>query len=169
MQSLEEQLRILFDKPEDRLGLVIIGMGSRDRADDAAGLLIADSLKEKWPQICFSEDERPAESHLFKLSRTRSIEVLILIDAVHFGGMPGSIRLFHKEAFSSVQPAVSTHRVPLSLMMQMVQPTGADIVLLGIQPATTEFMASVSAAVRHAAGILTDLLDQEVKRRSGQQ
>ena len=59
--------------------IALIGMGNQDRGDDAAGIMIADGLRECWPHV-YSESERYAETHVMNLKDHHIITTIFFID-----------------------------------------------------------------------------------------
>jgi hydrogenase maturation protease len=137
-----------------------IGMGNIDRADDGAGLLIADTLKKYYPNQIFSESERPVDSILMELISFQEINCIILIDATDFKTYPGSYRLFNQTEFSQFRQVLNTHQPPLTLLQQLVEQANKTLYLLGIQPLSIEMMGEVSPIIRACIEHLT----QEISR-----
>ena len=142
-----------------RQSLALVGMGNRDRADDGFGLDLARRLKDRWPGLVFSEEDRSVEGIVFDLITREDIEVVLFIDAAHFGGEPGDLKLFDILDAEKFVPSFSTHKVPISLLMGLVHQKGKTPYLLGIQPKDTALFAPMS-------NVITSTLDEIVKRIS---
>lgn len=142
--------------------LVILGIGNPLRGDDAAGGLLARRLGPA-PGVTAIDAEEVPESHLGRILAARP-SVVLLIDAVDLGAPPGSAALL--ESGDLPLGPVSTHRVPLRLLMDVVaRDTGADVLLLAIQPRHVEFGRPLSAEVRTTVALLTETLDRILVRR----
>jgi hydrogenase 3 maturation protease len=134
---------------------VVMGIGSRWRGDDAAGPLVVDGLAERTPVRCIDAGEAP-ERHLGE-ALAGSPTSIVLVDAVDFGGHPGDIAIFSLEEMTG--RLAMPHRVPLGTMMSYLRTmSGSTLVLIGIQPAQTEFGEPMSEPVRHAVGSTVELL-----------
>ena len=154
-------IKILLDTLEQNLestSLAVIGLGNPDRADDGAGIVIASKLKERYPQGVFLETERSVEGIVLDLLEQRDVKTFLFLDASDFGGEPGEIRLFTHEDAKRFIPAVSTHKVPITFLMEIIFKQGKKAFLLGIQPGSLEFMGEMSPPVEKAVSILENLL-----------
>jgi hydrogenase 3 maturation protease len=81
------------------------------------------------------------------------------VDAVDLGAEPGAMALLEKDQVARYAP--TTHRLPLSLVMDVVQRrTGADVFLIGIQPADVAFGAALSPGVSASVELLAGLISQ---------
>jgi len=83
------------------------------------------------------------------------------VDAVDLGAEPGAVAMLEREQVATYAP--TTHRMPLSLVMEVVQRrTGADVFLIAVQPLTLAYGAKVSpevsATVEVLAAVLSELL-----------
>lgn len=122
-------------------------MGNRLAGDDAAGPEILDRLKKQCQFPVLDGGQAP-ENLLKPLIRLRP-QTVLLIDAVHFGVSPGSVRLFEPEELAEVD--ISTHAMSPKLVLQQIRSrTGAQVFLLGIQPEQREFGQPLSLPCRRA-------------------
>jgi hydrogenase 3 maturation protease len=134
---------------------VLMGIGNRWRGDDAAGPEVIARLAGRAGARCIEAGDAP-ERHLGEAVEGPP-DGILLVDAVDFGGRAGEVALFGLEDLPT--RLGTTHDVPLSVLMGYLRAmTGADVLLLGIQPETTGFGAQVSAAVDRAVGVVTDVL-----------
>jgi len=129
---------------------VIIGVGNRLRGDDAVGCLAVEALRDRVAAVLFDAETTP-ENFIEPAARANPGRVLF-IDACDFGGEPGEFRLFGRAEFERLAMGlVSTHTLPLTLTAELVgQRTGAEVWLLGVQPARLEFGTQVSRPVAAA-------------------
>ncbi len=136
--------------------VTIVGVGSRSRGDDGAGPALLDSLRGRTGARLVQAEEVP-ESYLGEIIAGRP-DAVLLVDAVDFGGGPGEVGLFSREQLRD-RPTFSTHRLPLSLVMEyLAAETGARVLLLGIQPHLVGFGRGLSAPVRRTVDALADVL-----------
>ena len=134
---------------------VLMGIGNRWRGDDAAGPEVIARLAGRAEALCIDAGDAP-ERHLGEALEARP-DAILLVDAVDFGGSPGEVALFEPEDLPS--RLGTTHDVPLSVLMRYLRAmVEADVLLLGIQPQTTDFGTRMSAAVDDAVGLVKDVL-----------
>lgn len=139
--------------------VVVVGVGNPLRADDAAGCLVARRL-QGTPGVRVVEAEEVPESFVGDIAAAMP-DVVALVDAVDLGAEPGAVAMLEREQVATYAP--TTHRMPLSLVMEVVQRrTGADVFLIAVQPLTLAFGAKVSpevsATVEVLAAVLSELL-----------
>jgi hydrogenase 3 maturation protease len=138
---------------------VVVGVGNPLRGDDAAGCLVARWLHGAEGARVIEAEEVP-ESFVGDIAATMP-DTVVLVDAVDLGAEPGAVAVLEREQVAAFAP--TTHRLPLSLVMDVVQRrTGADVFLIAVQPLSLEFGAPVSpqvgAGVELLAGVLSGLL-----------
>lgn len=142
------------------LRLSLVGVGQELRGDDAAGLLVVRALMRRLP---LQQDQWPASDHLtcqiFEagaapenatgLLRRFAPHLVILIDAAQLRAEPGTAQWLPWQA--AVGFSASTHTLPLNLVSQYLQQElGAQVALLGIQPAQLGLGQAVSPSVLQA-------------------
>jgi hydrogenase maturation protease len=127
---------------------LVIGLGNRDRADDGIGLELANRLKERFPGRVLSEEDRSVEGIVLENLDRADIQTFVFVDATSFGQEPGELKWFSMEDASRFVPALSTHKVPMSLLMETISNHEKDAYLLGIQPQSLEFMGPMSSAIK---------------------
>jgi hydrogenase maturation protease len=76
--------------PPGKSGTLIIGLGNQYRRDDAVGLIVARRLKEAAPEHVRVLEESGEGAALMEL--WKDADAVILIDAVHSGAKPGTLR-----------------------------------------------------------------------------
>jgi hydrogenase 3 maturation protease len=139
--------------------VVVVGVGNPLRGDDAAGCLAARRL-QGTPGVRVVEAEEVPESFVGDIAAAMP-DVVALVDAVDLGAEPGAVAVLEREQVATYAP--TTHRMPLSLVMEVVQRrTGTDVFLIAVQPLTLAFGArvspEVSATVEVLAAVLSELL-----------
>ena len=149
---------------EPRVGrLCVVGIGNRVAGDDGAGSALADRLAG---QLAVRSGGPPAgriidagiapENHLEPIVRDEP-DTVLLVDAVDFGGRPGSIRLLDARALSA--GGLSTHATSLSLIRGYLSArSSARVVLLGIQPRHLHMGAALSEEVAATVEAVADRL-----------
>ncbi|HVN31592.1 MAG TPA: hydrogenase 3 maturation endopeptidase HyCI [Thermoanaerobaculaceae bacterium] len=137
--------------------VVVVGVGNPLRGDDDAGCMLARRLRGA-PGVTVFEAEEVPESFVGDIAAA-SPDSVVLVDAVDLGAEPGAISLLEKDQVARYSP--TTHRLPLSLVMDVVQRrTGADVFLIGIQPADVAFGAALSPGVSASVELLAGLISQ---------
>jgi len=148
--------------------VVVMGIGNPCRGDDAAGSLVAQQLSLLWhghlghdvPAVRVIDAQEVPENHLRQVVGERP-DAVVLIDAVDLHSAPGSVAFLDRNQVANYWP--STHRVPLSLLMEyLARETCAYICLIAIQPRETGFQQPLSeevkASVANVAGMLNEVL-----------
>jgi len=126
-----------------------IGLGNRDKGDDAVGLEIIDRLSHLNKGRFYSE-EQGLESSILGIMKIKDIHNIIFIDACDLDSEPGEICLVRNEGVDDRR--ISTHKHPISLLMALLEKEGKKSYLLGIQPESVErknaFSESVSSSCK---------------------
>ena len=145
--------------------VVVVGIGNTLRADDGAGSLVAERLRERYPDVVFDAAQAP-ENYLAPIRRANP-DVVVLVDAADFGGSPGEVRAATAEDVEGLM--MGTHAAPLSMFMKVLgQETRADVRLVAIQAATTTLgeglTREVADTVESLVSQLEKLLDGRLER-----
>ena len=141
-----------------------LGLGNVEFGDDGAGLELATQLACWVPSshVVFVAGTTP-ERFLPRLRQER-FSTVILLDAVEFGATAGAIAGFESDAFEARFPAVSTHKLPLSLLARLItSDTGATVSLIGIQPGSLRPGRGLSLEVAEAVDALTTLIRSQAQ------
>jgi hydrogenase 3 maturation protease len=142
--------------------VVVVGVGSEMRGDDAAGMEVVRRLQRvlKSPHVFLIEGGVAPENFTSQIRRFKPSRV-IFIDATDFGAEPGGVVLAEPGAITG--QSVSTHTMPLSILAKYLQEqTGAKIALLGIQPARAQMGAEMSGAVKESIKQVEKILLREL-------
>jgi len=135
---------------------MVICIGNELRGDDGVGIYIGrrlrDAITTEFPEDCIHRirDERP--------------DTILFIDAVDFGGEPGSV-IFSE--LKETQSAISTHRIPLSLLMRILEEDGIKprAYILGVQPRSIGLGDGLSPEVKSSADTLLSILSRLLRSR----
>jgi hydrogenase 3 maturation protease len=143
--------------------VVVVGIGNTLRADDGAGSLVAERLRERYPDVVFDAAQAP-ENYLAPIRRADP-DVVVLVDVADFGGSPGEVRAATAEDVEGLM--MGTHAAPLSMFMRVLKDeTGADVMLLAVQAATTTLGADMTREVTDAVENLVSQLEELLDGRS---
>jgi hydrogenase 3 maturation protease len=143
--------------------VVVVGIGNTLRADDGAGSLVAERLRERYPDVVFDAAQAP-ENYLAPIRRADP-DVVVLVDAADFGGSPGEVRAATADDVEGLM--MGTHAAPLSMFMKVLgHETGADVRLVAVQAATTTLGADMTREVVDAVEYLVSQLEKLLDGRS---
>lgn len=108
---------------------VLLGVGNDIRGDDAIGELVAREVEvEGWKTIdCGSMPE----NYIITIEEG-VYETALLIDAADMGLEPGEIRRVPRDKLGVF--TMSTHALPLSLVMDFLDDKVERVILIGVQP-----------------------------------
>ena len=126
--SLGAELRALWGSEPDRR-VAVVGMGS-EFGDEAAGLMVADHLKDVGPRgaLVIRAEDRP-ENFTEQIRRFNPTHILF-VQAASFGGRPGEARLLPIDAHGE-----GLHESPLTTLAHYLDTVlSAHVRLLIIEP-----------------------------------
>ncbi len=134
-------------------GAAVIGIGNRDRGDDAAGPAVLDSLRGRVPEdVAILEI---GNDPLMLVDRWREFAKVILVDAVRTGAPPGTVHLFDARSLppSLGSGAASTHGFGVREAIALGEALGTlppVLMVLGIEAASFAPGSGLSQDVRRA-------------------
>jgi len=127
-------------------------IGNKDNGDDAIGPYIADKLKENNDYIVIDCGIVPENyTSVVKKNKPKN---LILIDAVKMGLSPGDVRIVPKNRIGEMH--ISTHSIPLSVLMTYLEPYAENIFLIGIEPKV--FSGKITKSVKKSGDKLISII-----------
>jgi hydrogenase 3 maturation protease len=155
-----ELLTLLQEKLAGATRVAILGVGSELRADDAAGILVA----QQCEKIHSAENFKvlygyTAPENLTGEVRRFSPSHLIIIDAADTSDEPGTISFINPDDIAGI--SFSTHMMPLKILVDYITAdTKCAVAIIGIQPHTLTFGQPVTptitaATTELAAGLVT--------------
>ena len=147
-------LQQLIGEDVDPQSAILIGLGNVDRADDGLGLILVSKIKTCFPKQAFIETECTVEGIVMDKLENDDVSTFIFVDAVDFGGEPGDIQIFNIHDAQRFMPTFSTHKVPISLLMGLINQKGKSSYLLGVQPLNLEFFGEVSPLIGESMQIV---------------
>ena len=143
--------------------VVVVGVGSEMRGDDAVGMDVLKGLKRglKSRNVLLIEGGVAPENFTSQIRRFRPSHV-IFIDATDFGAKPGDVVIAEPGAITG--QSVSTHTVPLSALAGYIrEQTGSDVALVGIQPERANLGAKMCDPVKISVGKVVEILLENLK------
>jgi len=137
----------------------VLGLGNLMRTDDAVGMLALDEL-EASPLL--PRNVRLIEGGtlgLEILGRIDGLTHIVALDAVDVGAEPGTIVRFAGRQLDTLPISKSVHLLGFADLLAALQLLGSsptEIVLLGVQPASTDWGTVLTPPVRFAMPALLD-------------
>ena len=134
-----------------------MGIGNADYGDDGIGVRLAEKLiLADLPDVVVAGNA--PESFIGRVAEER-FEHLVFLDAVDFGGEPGSVVFLDADEIAARFPQISTHKISLGLLAKRVEANGTTRTwLLGVQPASlgseTPILATTLEALAELLGNL---------------
>ncbi|MGA2091178.1 MAG: hydrogenase maturation peptidase HycI [Endomicrobiales bacterium] len=142
-----ELLPLLQEKLAGATRVAILGVGSELRADDVAGILVA----QECEKIHKAENFKvfygyTAPENITGEIRKFSPSHLIIIDAADTSDTPGTISFINPDDIAGI--SFSTHMIPLKILVDYITAdTKCQIAIIGIQPQTLTFGQAVTPAI----------------------
>lgn len=138
--------------------IVLVGVGSELRGDDAAGLLVAEQLQTPDSRLITLNGGTAPENLTGEIKRLKPSH-LIIVDSADFKAEPGTVKIFEPEMIGG--HSFSTHSAPLKMMIDYLLSDLSFVpIVIGIQPKSLDFGAAVSPEVRAAVGtVAAEILD----------
>jgi hydrogenase 3 maturation protease len=144
---------ILQNKLKTAKRIAILGVGSQLRADDAAGMVVAQKLqifyrnhKKKNKQLKVFLGQTAPENLTGQIKKFQPTH-LIIIDAMDFHKPAGSMGIL--ENFTQENASFSTHKMPFKILRDyLYNSIHCDTIIIGIQPESIEFCGNLSLRVK---------------------
>jgi hydrogenase 3 maturation protease len=111
---------------------MVVGIGNRDGGDDAVGPYVIDQLRKQKTRDIEILDVGIAPENYTDVMKKKNPDLLLLIDAIDMGLAPGDIRKVDRDQIGEMH--VSTHGIPLSVVMKYLEAFISQVLLIGIQP-----------------------------------
>jgi hydrogenase maturation protease len=144
--------------------MLIIGCGNRHRGDDAAGVLVAEGLRQLGMDV---EIRRGEAAEL--IEAWSGADDVIVVDAVMTGTPPGSVILWDgQHSTASPRSTASTHGLGLAEAIELARVLGClpmKLRVYGIEGRRFEIGVEVSPEVKGAVERVVRSIDAEVKPR----
>ena len=160
MPDLHEQLR---QSVQGRVCLM--GLGNVDYGDDGLGVHLTEAVAERLTGL----GEGSLAGHVVNAGAAperfigpvvqAGYDYLLFVDAVEFGGEPGSVLLLDEDEIEARFPQISTHKMSVHLLAKLIGENGrTKVQLLGIQPGSLKPGQGLSTAAQRTVDILADML-----------
>lgn len=159
---------VLRDKLKDAQKVAVLGIGSQLRADDAAGLLIAQELKKYFKDkkkrnlLKVFLGETAPENLTGQIKKFKPTH-LVVIDAVDFHLETGALRVV--DICTEAGVSFSTHRVPIGIFRDyLYKSIHCETILIGMQPGSTEFCGSLSPGMPESMQAASQAIREVLKK-----
>jgi hydrogenase 3 maturation protease len=140
LNEFEKQLAGFFENKK----VVVMGVGQPLRGDDALGVKFAERLGNCENIKSIVCEELP--ENFTGTVREENPDVVLFVDAIDFGANPGDLAIF--ESHMLTEDRFSSHRPSLKLVMDFIKhDINAEVRLLGIQPQSLQYSASLSCEI----------------------
>jgi hydrogenase 3 maturation protease len=133
---------------------LIMCIGNIDGGDDAIGPYIASKLKEKESDNFVVLDCGTIPENYTSVIKQHKPRNLVIIDAVEMGLKPGEIRIVAKEKIGVMH--ISTHGIPISVLIDYLEQYVENIIFVGIQPKTMS--GEATATVKESGDKVVELI-----------
>lgn len=134
-------------------GTMVLGLGNLVHSDDGVGVHLIDRLS-KDPRVPSGVELLDGGTHgLNLLSRISGLRRLLVVDAVDVGEPPGTLVRFDGAALNGLPGKPSVHQLGFADLMTALHLIGGapeEVVVLGVQPLSTEWSAELTGPVREA-------------------
>ncbi len=151
--------------------MAVLGIGNLVHEDDGVGIHAINRLQRDPrvpPGVVLVDGGTQGLSllpHIAGCSR------LLVVDAVDAGQPPGSLLCFKGKALDGLPGKASVHQLGFADLMSAMYLLGnspEEVVVLGVQPLSTEWVTELTPAVRNALGPLVDAVVAQLVHWSGQ-
>ena len=136
---------------------VILGIGNPLQGDDAVGPSLVDILQGRVDATLINAGEVP-ENYLSTI-RAAQPEVVLIIVALELGAEAGCMTILDADRLRAIENF--TRNPGLAFLAVMIQDeTGAEVILVGVQPEDTAFAAELSSPVHRTLENLEEMLER---------
>lgn len=138
---------------------VLVGVGNELGADDAVGCYIAETFAKLAPDGWRSLNCGTVPENYTSVIRKGNPKTAIIIDSAEMKLAPGEFRIIPKEKLSKL--ALTTHAMPLSVLISFLEESIPEVIFIGIQPKTLGTGTELSKEVLTTADELIKILQNE--------
>jgi hydrogenase maturation protease len=158
-------------EPKPAQQIVVLGVGNTLHSDDGAGVHALKKLQDD-PRLPGDVVLIDGGTHGIELlAYLQDSSRLLLLDAVDVGGRAGTLVRMADSELRGLPCGASVHQLgvaDLLATLPLISEVPREIVLLGVQPASTDWGTELSAPVEAALGPLVDAAIEQLFRWSQQ-
>lgn len=148
------------------MSVLVLGLGNLVHADDGAGVHAVQRLKDDARVPAGAVLLDGGTLGLSLLPHVTGYRRVLVLDAVDAGEEPGALLRIEGKALVDLPGKASVHQMGFSDLMAAMKILGdspEEIVVLGIQPMSTDWSTELSAAVESTMGALMDAAIQQLE------
>lgn len=135
---------------------MLMGLGNICRGDDGIGSFIAQNFQsDDWLVL----DCGTTPENFTSLVKKSQPEYLVIVDAAQMNLEPGEFRVIPSERIDKFY--LTTHNIPLSLLISYLDKSVGKIILIGIQPERMEDFQRISERVQDSARNIIEILKKK--------
>ena len=139
--------------PQQRKNYMLMGLGNICRGDDGIGSFIAQNFQsDDWLVL----DCGTTPENFTSLVKKAQPEYLVIVDAAQMNLEPGEFRVIPSERIDKFY--LTTHNIPLSLLISYLDKWVGKTILIGIQPERMEDFQRISERVQDSARNVIEIL-----------
>lgn len=147
--------------------VLVVGVGSRVKGDDAIGPLTCDRLKEISDDPDFDPgfeleiiDADVMPENFGKPIRESGADRVLFVDAANMEEKPGTIRRIPLHLIAKTIP--TTHTLPLDIFIKHILKDAGEIMVIGVQPQqAVSFTEPTQMAVKASSEVADIILNLE--------
>jgi hydrogenase maturation protease len=155
--------------PGESSKVVVLGLGNILHSDDGVGPQAIDRLRQDPRMLNDVTLIEGGTLGLELLTYIWDCSYLLVLDAVDVGVAPGTLVRMSSQELQALPGKGSVHQLgvaDLLVALRVLADRTPEVVLLGVQPASTEWGTELSPAVAVAVPALADAAVAEVWRRA---
>ena len=154
MQDLTTELK---NRLKGSKRTALLGVGSELRGDDAAGMLVAETVSKKSKKVKVFFGSTAPENLAGEIIKYEPSHIII-VDTADIKQKPGTVLLLNAEDLAQ-GVSLSTHKLPPKVMMDyFAKELKCKIFIVGIQPKTIKFDATVSKEVKSSVKMVASAI-----------
>jgi hydrogenase 3 maturation protease len=142
-----------------------MGLGNTDYGDDGIGAILSEAISRRLKNRGDVSDRhhvinaQTVPERFINPVSGRGFNHLIFVDAVEFGGVPGSVIFIGSEEMAGRFPQVSTHKISPGLLARWIEAGGTTKAwLLGVQPGSLKPSKGLTRDVQVTVNLLEELI-----------
>lgn len=135
------------------MDFLVMCIGNPQGGDDAVGPYIAKKLKKLNIDVV---DCRTTPENYTNIVKQLNPKRLIIIDAAEMGLKPGEIRIVPKEKIGVM--TISTHGLPISLLMDYLEKYVKEVILIAIQP--QKMSGEMTIKIKEKSNLLINIIKE---------
>lgn len=149
---------------------IVLGLGNLVHSDDGAGVHAIQALQldpRVPPNVTLIDG---GTQGLALLPHISGVGRLLVIDAIDAGQPPGTLLRFEGSSLKGLPGKASVHQLgfaDLMVALQLLGESPGEVVVLGVQPVSTEWGAELTAPVQSVLASLVDCTIAQLKSWEG--